>query len=349
MFKTLTVEAIVDKLGGDVVGDPTISVTGVGSIQNARTGQLTFFSNAKLASYIPTSRASVVVVDAENAKNFGVTTTKIIVEHPYLYFSQALNLLFLTRNVSKGVSETASIADTAMLGDNVTVGSHVIVEEGAEIAESVVLGSRAYVGRAAKIGKKTILHPGAIVLDGSEIGDSCVIHSGSVIGGDGFGYVQDNGQWIKVPQVGRVVIKDYCEIGCNSTIDRGAIDDTVIGNGVKIDNQVQIGHNCHIGDNTIISGCVGIAGSVEIGKNCRIGGAAMFTGHLSVCDNVDISAGSLVSKSILKKGRYTSVYPLSEHGAWKKNASAIRHLSDLKSRIKELEALLSRASVDGDS
>ena len=349
MLKALTVRQIIDQLGGDVVGDPTISVTGIGSIKNARSGQLTFFSDAKLASYIPRSEASVVVVAAENADRFGTAITKIIVEKPHLYFSQTLNLLFSISNLARGVSVTASIADSAILGDNVAVGSHAIVEDGAEIAEAVVLGARAYVGKGAKIGLNSILHPGAIVLDGCEIGDNCVIHSGAVIGGDGFGYVHDNAQWIKVPQIGRVVIKDHCEIGCNTTIDRGAIDDTVIGKGVKIDNQVQIGHNCCIGDNTIISGCVGIAGSVEIGNNCRIGGAAMVSGHLSVCDNVDISGGSLVSKSILKPGRYTSVYPLSEHGVWKKNAANIRHLSELKSRIKELEVLLSRPSSDGDS
>ncbi len=349
MIKILTVREIVDQLGGEVVGNPTITVTGVGSIQNACSGQLTFFSDAKFVSYIPRSEASVVVVTAENADKFGQAMTKIIVENPHLYFAQTLNLLFSNFNVARGVDATASISDTAVLGIDVAVGSQVVVEDGAEIGEAAVLGSRVYVGKDAKIGRNTILHPGAIVLDGCEIGENCVIHSGSVIGGDGFGYVHDNDQWIKVPQVGRVLIKDNCEIGCNTTIDRGAIDDTVIGAGVKIDNQVQIGHNCMVGDNTIISGCVGIAGSVVIGKNCRIGGAAMFTGHLSVCDNVDISAGSLVSKSILNSGRYTSVYPLSEHGAWKKNASAIRHLSELNSRIKKLEVLLSKASSEGDS
>ena len=344
MLNGLTVQEIVDRLGGSIVGDPTTTITNVGTIKNAEKGQIAFYSDRSLSPYIPKVEASVVVVSMEDSDKFGGDITKIIVEKPHFYFSQLLELMFGFDESSQGISASAYLGANVLISDNVTVEPHVIIEDGAEIADGVILRSRCLIGKKVKIGRNSVVHPGALILEECEIGDNCVIHSGAVVGGDGFGYVQENNEWIQVRQVGRVIIHDACEIGCNTTIDRGSIDNTIIGHGVKIDNQVQIGHNCNIGDNTIIAGCVGIAGSVDIGQNCRIGGAAMFTGHLSVCDNVDVSAGSLVSKSILRPGRYTSVYPLSEHAEWKRNAAAIRKLSELNKRIKKLENIVAKAT-----
>lgn len=345
MLDGFTVQEIVDRLGGSIVGDPSVTVTNVGTIKNAEKGQITFFSDKSLSSYISTVKASVVIVSLNDSDEVNGAITKIITEKPHYYFSQVLELMFGVDGGGQGVSASADIGANVRINDEVTVGSHVIIEDDAEISDGVILRSRCFIGKKVKIGRNTIVHPGALILDGCEVGENCVIHSGAVVGGDGFGYVQEKNKWIKVKQVGRVIIKSACEIGCNTTIDRGSIDNTVIGCGVKIDNQVQIGHNCNIGDNTIISGCVGIAGSVDIGQNCRVGGAAMFTGHLKVCDNVDVSAGSLVSKSILKAGRYTSVYPLSEHVEWKRNAALVRKLSELNKRIKELENIVFEANV----
>ena len=341
MVKNLTVQEIVDQLGGTIVGDSSIILMSVGTLRNAGKGQITFYSDKSLSRYISQVEASVVVVSADDCDNFSGTITKIIVEKPYLYFAQVLDLMFGSEEGNADISSSAYLGANVSLADEVTVGPHVIIEDGAEISEGVILKARSYIGKKVKLGRNAVVHPGASILDDCEIGEDCVIHSGAVIGGDGFGYVQEEAKWIKVKQVGRVIISNGTEVGCNTTIDRGSIDDTIIGCGVKIDNQVQIGHNCNIGNHTIISGCVGIAGSVEIGQNCRVGGAAMFTGHLKVCDNVDISAGSLVSKNILEAGRYTSVYPLSEHAAWKKNAAAVRKLTELVKRVKELENIVS--------
>ena len=344
LLNGFTVQEIVDRLGGSIVGDRSTTVTNVGTIKNAEKGQIAFYSDRSLSPYISNVKASVVVVSLEDSYKFDGAITKIIVEKPHFYFSQVLELMFEFDEGGQGISASAYVGTNVLLSDDVTVGPHVIVEDGAEISKGVSLRSRCFVGKKVKIGRNTVVHAGALILDECEIGNNCVIHSGAVVGGDGFGYVQEENEWIKVRQVGRVIINDACEIGCNTTIDRGSIDNTIIGHGVKIDNQVQIGHNCNIGDNTIIAGCVGIAGSVDIGQNCRIGGAAMFTGHLSVCDNVDVSAGSLVSKSILRPGRYTSVYPLSEHADWKRNAAAIRKLSELNKRIKKLENIVAKAT-----
>lgn len=341
MLNALTAQHIVDKLGGSILGDPSATIIDVGTIQNASKGQITFYSDKSLSQLLDRVEASIVITSIDDADNFSDEITKIIVENPHLYFAHVLELMFSQdRNDEIDISSSACISQSVTLSDNVTVGPHVVIEDDAEISDGVILRSHCYVGKKVKIGRNTVIHPGAFIHHECEIGENCVVHSGAVIGGDGFGYVQQNDEWIKVKQVGRVIVHSGCEIGCNTTIDRGSIEDTVIGHGVKIDNQVQIGHNCSIGDHTIIAGCVGVAGSVEIGQNCRVGGAAMFTGHLKVCDNVDVSAGSLVSSDILKSGRYTSVYPLSEHAAWKRNAAALRKLSEMNKRIKDLENII---------
>lgn len=341
MFKHLTAKEITDQLGGKIVGDTKTLVTGIGSLQNAKKNQITFFSDPKLIDFARACEANVVITTREQSEKLRSVLTKIIVDEPYFYFSQVLTLMAVDTVKDGLISKTAAIGNEVVLGVGCSIGHHSVVEDLSEVGDGATIGALSFIGQSVKIGRNTIIESGARVLDGSEIGENCIIHSGAVIGADGFGYVQHSGQWKKVPQVGRVIIGDDCEVGANTTIDKGAIDDTVISARVKIDNQVQIGHNCIIGEDTIIAGCVGIAGSVGIGKNCRVGGAAMFTGHLVVCDDVDVSAGSLVSKDINVSGRYTGVYPLSGHGEWKKNAVLIRHLSDLKRRIRELQVSLS--------
>jgi UDP-3-O-[3-hydroxymyristoyl] glucosamine N-acyltransferase len=202
----------------------------------------------------------------------------------------------------------------------------------------VRIGAGNYIGRKAHIGAGTLLHANVVVYDRCIIGERGIIHSGAVIGADGFGMAMEDGHWIKIPQIGRVVIGSDVEVGANTTIDRGAIGDTVIEDDVKLDNQIQIGHNCRIGAHTAIAGCVGIAGSVHIGRYCRIGGGALIRGHLAIVDNVEVSAGTLVPKSIHKAGKFTAVFPMSEHQEWSRNASLIRHLKDLRDRIRAMEA-----------
>jgi UDP-3-O-[3-hydroxymyristoyl] glucosamine N-acyltransferase len=203
-----------------------------------------------------------------------------------------------------------------------------------------VIGAGSFIGRDARVGAATVFHPNVTFLSECHIGVRGVVQSGAVIGGDGFGFANQKGQWIKIPQTGGVRIGDDVEIGSSTTIDRGALEHTIIENGVKLDNQIQIAHNCVIGENTAMAGCVGVAGSAKIGRNCTFGGAAMVLGHLTIADNVHVSSGSLVSRSIHEPGQYTGFYPLAKNSDWEKTAAVVRQLDGLRDRVRELEKLV---------
>jgi len=336
---TLTVEEIAHLVGGRVVGSPSLNIYRLSSLKNARVGDLSFLSDKRYVSLAQETLASAVFVSDENGALLPESITKIVCQHPYLAFAKTIDSFVpIEERKLTGFAQSAFVSREAVLGADVFVSEGAFIDDGAKIGDRVKIFPGAHIGPGAVIGNDSIVYPRVVIHKNVRVGQRCIIHSGSIIGGDGFGFVKDeNHCWIKVRQIGSVVIGDDVEIGSNTTVDRGALDDTVIGNGVKIDNQVQIGHNCSIGDGTIIAGCVGIAGSVTLGKSCRIGGAAMFTGHLTVADFVDISAGSLVSKDILNAGRYTGVHPLSTHEAWLKNSSLIRRLADLYDRVKRLD------------
>jgi UDP-3-O-[3-hydroxymyristoyl] glucosamine N-acyltransferase len=203
-----------------------------------------------------------------------------------------------------------------------------------------VIDAGSYIGRGAKVGESTHFYARVVFHAGCEIGRNGIIHSGAVIGADGFGFANENGHWIKIPQTGRVLIANDVEIGANTSIDRGALKDTIIEDGVKLDNQIQIGHNCHIGAHTVMAGCVGVAGSTTIGKYCAFGGAAMVLGHLTIADKVQISSGSMVSRSIHEPGQYTGFYPLAKNADWEKSASIVRNLSTMREKIRHLEKII---------
>jgi UDP-3-O-[3-hydroxymyristoyl] glucosamine N-acyltransferase len=220
------------------------------------------------------------------------------------------------------ISATASIAEFVVVGRNCTIGDKVRLGPGTVLGDDVVIGS------ASELMARVVVYAGC------QIGERAVIHAGVVIGADGFGFANDKGAWVKIPQIGRVVIGDDCEVGANTTIDRGAIEDTVLGNDVKLDNQVQVGHNCRIGDHTIVAGCTGIAGSTIIGQRVMIGGAVSITGHLSICDDAVLSANAFVTKSVTQPGMYSSGLPLMPHRDWLKNAAQLRHLDALADTLK---------------
>jgi UDP-3-O-[3-hydroxymyristoyl] glucosamine N-acyltransferase len=220
------------------------------------------------------------------------------------------------------------------------IGPHVTIEAGAEVAEDCVIEASCFIGRNASVGRGTRFYPRVTFLEGSRIGERGVIKSGAVIGAEGFGFANEKGAWIKIPQTGRVIMGNDVEIGANTSVDRGAMDDTVLEDGVKLDNQIQIGHNCHIGAHTAMAGCVGIAGSAKIGKHCTFGGAAMILGHLTIADNVHISSGSLVSRSIHEPGQYTGFYPLAKNAEWEKSAVIVRNLEGMRGKLRELEKAL---------
>ena len=339
----LTLAQIAAHLGGRVSGDPQVLIRQVAPLEHAAQGQISFFVNPRLRDKLASTAASAVIL-APQAEAL-TAKPRIVCENPYAYFARVAQLLNPAEPFKPGMDAAARVAQGARVAPTARIEACAVVEEGAEIGERAWIGAGAYVGQGATIGPDCRLHPSVIVYARCSIGARSIVHSGAVLGADGFGFAPEAGQWIKIPQLGRVVIGEDVEIGANTTIDRGAMADTVIEEGVKIDNQVQVGHNCRIGAYTAIAGCVGIAGSCVIGKRCRIAGAAMLLGQLSICDDVQISTGTLVSHSIRKPGTYTGFYPIDEHADWLRNAAHIRRLAELAERVQALEELLQRGET----
>ena len=300
-----------------------------------RQGDICFINDTKYHKAVAECQASAFVLREKDASL--TKKPKIVVENPYVYFAKistllnppAITTLGIAKNVfiasSASVSASCSIAPNCFIGENVVLGENVIVGPGSVIENDVFIGANSRLEPNVTIKQKCI------------IGESCHVFSGVVIGSDGFGYAEDAGVWIKIPQVGRVIIGNNVDIGANTTIDRGALDDTVIEDGCKLDNLIQIGHNCFIGAHTVIAGCVGIAGSAVIGKHCKIGGAAMILGHLQIVDNVTISPGSMITRSLTASDTYTALMPFQPHKEWLATASKLRHLDEMASKIKLLE------------
>jgi UDP-3-O-[3-hydroxymyristoyl] glucosamine N-acyltransferase len=262
---------------------------------------------------------------------------RIVCDNPYSYFAKLSSFLNPLPECVPGIHPTAVIGKDTKISAQAHIGPLVTVGDGAIIGAGTIVMDGCSIGAGSTLGENTLLYPRVTVYYGCVIGNHVIAHSGAVIGSDGFGMAWENGRWLKIPQIGRVLIGDHVEIGANTTIDRGALDDTVIEEDVKLDNQIQIAHNVRIGAHTAIAGCVGIAGSATIGKYCRIGGSAGILGHLSIADGVEISSFTLVSKSIREKGVYSGIYPFSEKETWLKSAAHLRHLDDMFARIKQLE------------
>lgn len=331
----LTLAALQAHLGGDIHGDPEHLVHGAASLENAGPEHLGFLLGRKHLAQALASRAGALIVPV--AMTGEIRVDHLAVANPHAAFARALVLLHPEPQPDPGIHPSAVVATDARVSADARVGAGAIIGAGAMIGPSSHVGPRCYVGPMARIGAGCRLHAGAIVQHGCQLGDRVILQSGCVIGGDGFGLAWEEDHWTKVPQVGRVVLGDDVEVGANTTIDRGALDDTVIEDGVKLDNQIQIAHNCRIGRHTAIAACVGIAGSTRIGAYCQIGGAAMIIGHLEICDRVTVSAGSFVAKDIRQPGVYTSVQPLMAHEDWKRNAAHLRHLDRLSERVRALE------------
>lgn len=327
---------IAAQLGGEVVGDGNVVVRRMASLAHAGPGDLSFLADAKYKGQLAATQASAVVVNA-----VGITELPAIVtENPYVYFARVSALLNPDTPPGLGVHPSAVIDASAQVAASASIGAHCVIGQGVVIGENVVIGPGCVIGDEATIGDTSRLHAQVTVYARCQVGRRCILHSGVVIGADGFGYAHDAGRWVKIPQVGGVQIGDEVEVGANTTIDRGALDDTVIEDGVKLDNLIQIAHNCRIGAHTVIAGCVGIAGSTRIGRHCRIGGAAMIVGHIDIADGVTISGGSLISRSLSGADTYTSVMPFQTHDKWIKTAASIRRLDKLTQRIAQLEKAL---------
>ena len=329
----MRLDAIVAQLGGALLGDGSVEIVQVASLASAGQGEISFLSNPKLLPQLKATQASAVIVPAGNADDTAVP--RIIHPNPYAYYARVVALLNPPAASSRSIHPTAVVESS--LPDSVTVSAHVVIGRNVRCGENVVFHPGCVIGDDVSIGDDSVLYPNVVVYARCLIGARATIQSGAVIGSDGFGFAKEGERWVKIPQIGRVVIGDDVEIGANTSIDRGALDDTVIGNGVKLDNQIQIAHNVRIGDHSAMAGCVGVAGSTTFGKRCTVGGAGMISGHLEIGDDVHVSGGTLVGKSLKQPGLYTSVYPLETHADWLHNAAQIRRLSKLAQRIAELE------------
>nr|ART35622.1 A90 [uncultured bacterium] len=335
MAGPLTLGEIVSLLGGRVAGDAGVRIEQVGSLEHAGVRQIAFLASPRYKAKLADTRAAAVVL-APEAESL-TKLPRIVSEQPYPYFARLSRLFNPSPVPVPGRHAAAHIDPAARVADSARVEAGAVVCGGAEIGERAWIGEGCYVGADAAIGADSRLYPCVVVYAACRVGARAVVHSGAVIGADGFGMAQEAGRWLKVPQVGRVLIGDDVEIGANTTIDRGTVDDTVIEDGVKLDNQIQIGHNCRIGAHTAMAGRAGVAGSAHIGRRCTIGGAAVILGHLQLCDDVHVSAATVISRSIRKPGIYTGMYPFDDNASWARNTALVRHLAELADRVGELE------------
>jgi UDP-3-O-[3-hydroxymyristoyl] glucosamine N-acyltransferase len=317
----LSLDAIVQTLGGELWGSGSTEIGGITTLETAGPSDLSFLSNPRYQSQLQSCRAACVIVGMEMREVARLRGPYIATENPYLYFAKLTQLWKRLGEdaVQTGVHASAVIHPTAWVHPSASVGALCVVERGARIGAETILRAQVTIGERCMVGER------------------CILHSGVVVGADGFGFAPDGERWEKIEQLGAVRIGNDVEIGANTCIDRGALQDTVIEDGVKLDNLIQIGHNVHIGRNTAMAGCAGVAGSATIGPNCTVGGGAIILGHLKVGEGVHVSAASVVSRTITKPGHYTGMFPIDENAVWERNAATLKQLHKLRERIKILE------------
>ena len=330
------------RIGATLDGDGDVRVDRVATLDNAGPGALAFLASIRYRAQLTGTRAAAVIMAPAQAR--ATTLPKLLHANPYAAYASAAAILYPPVLPLAGIHPSAIVAATARVDPSAYVGPHVVIDAGVRVDARAQIGAGCVVGADAMLGEEVVLHANVTLYARVVIGPRTIIHAGAVIGSDGFGMAEDAGRWLKIPQVGRVVVGADCEIGANTTIDRGAIDDTVIEDDVKLDNQIQIGHNCTIGAHTAIAGCVGIAGSTHIGRNCKIGGAAMISGHLRIVDNTIISGCTGVFHSIDTPGVYTGAFPALPHREWQFAMSGTRRLRTLEARIHALERALAPTS-----
>lgn len=331
----ITLGDLARHLQGSVRGDGAHQITGVAPLDRAGAHELAFLADPKYRRQLPRTAAGAVLLRADDADGFGGNA--IVVDDPQLRFAQAAQLLHPPALVFPGAHPSAVVESGARVAPSAQIGAHVVIETGATIAEHVVIGPGCFVGRGASIGARSRLAARVVIAAGCVIGRECVIHPGAVIGADGFGFAKDGERWINMPQLGRAILGDHVEVGANTTIDRGTLSDTVIEDGVKLDNLIQVAHNVRIGAHTAIAACTGIAGSTVIGRRCAIGGQVGIAGHLEIADDVQITAKSLVVGSITRAGAYGSSIKAQPLDQWRRNAVRVHQLDDLARRLRQLE------------
>ena len=325
---------------GVVKGDENLIIEKLGTLENATASELSFLANAKYQGYLTSTQAGAVLVKTEDLAQ--LVDNAIIVSNPYLAFAQ-LSHLFIPKTQSwSSIHESAVIAANTRIAPNACIGPNVVIDEDCDIAEDCVIGAGCVIGRGTIIGRGTRLYPNVTLYHDVIVGEDCILHSGAVIGADGFGFAPNQGHWEKIIQLGSVVIGNNVEVGANTTIDRGALENTLIGHGVIIDNQVQIAHNVVIGDNTAIAACTAIAGSTKIGASCTISGGVCIAGHLELADKVHVTAMSLISHSITEQGSYSSGMGMELTSKWRRTVARVRRLDEMAKQLLQMKKQVNR-------
>lgn len=330
-------------------GLDSVKIMGLGGLNSASNLEISFLSNPKLVNQVLTTNAAAVILEKNawdrlksNKPNWNPNFIAVICETPYAFYALLAQWFDQHRlkNLPSGIDNTAIVHPTAEIANNVSIGPYSVIQANVKIGAGTRIGAHCTINQNASLGSDCLLHDMVTIYHEVKVGNRTILHSGCVLGADGFGFApnpttQDK-SWVKIAQIGSVVLGDDVEIGANTTIDRGAIDNTIIGNGVKVDNLIMIGHNCQIGEHTAIAGCAGVAGSATIGARCIIGGAARISGHISICDDAVISGGTSITSDITVPNQYTGVFPFAEHSNWKRNAAAILQLGNIRKQIRKL-------------
>jgi UDP-3-O-[3-hydroxymyristoyl] glucosamine N-acyltransferase len=347
MSATIKLGQLAEFLGATLRGDPEKEITGLATLQEAGPAQLSFLANPQYRKYLAASQAAALLLKAADADGF--TGDALIVADPYLAYARISHLFDPKPKASVGIHPTAVVAEDAVVDPAASIGAFAVIESAARIAAGVTVGAHCFVGARSEIGEDGWLAPRVTLYHDVRIGKRVVIQSGAVLGGEGFGFANEKGVWQKIAQIGGVLVGDDVEIGVNTAIDRGALADTVIGNGVKLDNQIQIAHNVQVGDHTAMAACVGISGSTKIGKHCMLAGGVGLVGHIDICDNVFLTGMTMVTHSITEPGSYSSGTAMQPAAEWRKSAARIRQLDDIARRLRQLEKRVGDVTPGGNA
>ncbi|WP_099860718.1 UDP-3-O-(3-hydroxymyristoyl)glucosamine N-acyltransferase [Pasteurella multocida] len=336
-MQVYSLQELAQQIGATIRGNADVVVESIAPLDKATEKQLTFISNPKFRSLLAQSHAGILVVSEVDVAFCAEQSNLLIVKDPYVAYAVLAQYMDSTPKAASGIAASAVVSASAVIGKNVSIGANAVIEDGVTLGDHVVIGANCFVGKNSKIGAYTQLWANVSVYHEVEIGQHCLIQSGAVIGSDGFGYANDRGRWIKIPQVGQVIIGNHVEIGACTCIDRGALDPTVIEDNVIIDNLCQIAHNVHIGTGTAVAGGVIMAGSLTVGRYCLIGGASVINGHMEICDKVTITGMGMVMRPITEPGVYSSGIPLQTNKEWRKTAALTLGIDAMNKRLKALE------------
>ncbi|NWL21549.1 UDP-3-O-(3-hydroxymyristoyl)glucosamine N-acyltransferase [Pseudomonas umsongensis] len=347
MTVTIKLGQLAEFLGATLRGDPEKAITGLATLQEAGSTQLSFLANPQYRKYLAGSQAAALLLKTADAEGFAGDV--LVVPDPYAAYARISHLFDPKPKAAAGIHPTAVIAADAVVDPTASIGAFAVIESGAHIAAGTSVGAHCFIGARSVIGEGGWLAPRVTLYHDVRVGKRVVIQSGAVLGGEGFGFANEKGIWQKIAQIGGVLVGDDVEIGVNTAIDRGALADTVIGNGVKLDNQIQIAHNVQVGDHTAMAACVGISGSTKIGKHCMLAGGVGLVGHIDICDNVFITGMTMVTHSITEPGAYSSGTAMQPAAEWRKSAARIRQLDDIARRLRQLEKQTGEVTPGGNA